>query len=292
MIGRILATTFVSVGMALAQTTLPATTAAPAKTYAFEVVSIRPNKSAPQMQQPFGPTADGYRITNMSLYAPLLTAYVPQTGTAAFNMEGQIKGLPDWFKTDRYDIDARIAQEDRAEWQKPLAQKVMLQSMLQAMFAERFKLAVHREVKESPVFSLVIAKGGIKFKETDPTVAHPGGFALPWGGVLVPAASPGSGGMSLNMYGATTASLATFLSGFGNDLGRVIQDKTGLTGTYDFLIRFPAGTLSVQNDSQGSASEPGAAIYSAVNNLGLKLEPDKGQIETLVIDHMERPSEN
>ncbi len=292
MIGRILAATIICAGTAPGQTPAPATTAPPPKTYSFEVISIRPNKSAPQAQQPFGPTADGYRITNMSLYAPLLTAYVPQTGTAAFNMEGQIKGLPDWFKTDRYDIDARIAEEDRAEWQKPLAQKVMLQSMLQAMFAERFKLAVHREVKEGPVFSLVIAKGGIKFKETDPTVAHPGGFALPWGGVLVPASSPGSGGTSLNMYGATTASLATFLSGFGNDLGRVIQDRTGLTGRYDFLIKFPAGTLSVQSDSQAGASEPGAAIYSAVNNLGLKLEPDKGQIETLVIDHMERPSEN
>ena len=63
----------------------------------------------------------------------------------------------------------------------------MLQAMLQAMLAERCKLTVHREVKEAAVYSLVVAKDGPKFKETDTTVDHPDGMKLPWGGVLVPA---------------------------------------------------------------------------------------------------------
>jgi uncharacterized protein (TIGR03435 family) len=115
----------------------------------------------------FGPTADGYRMTNMSLALPLMTAYVPQVGGTAMYGQDQVKGLPDWFMSERYDIDARIADEDRVEWQKPESQKVMLQAMLQAMLAERCKLAVHREVKEVGVSSLVVAKGGPKFKETE-----------------------------------------------------------------------------------------------------------------------------
>ncbi|MGA8708577.1 MAG: TIGR03435 family protein, partial [Steroidobacteraceae bacterium] len=106
------------------------------------------------------------------------------------------------------------------EWQKPESQKAMLQAMLQAMFVDRCKIAVHREVKEIAVHSLVVAKGGPKFKETDPTVNHPGGAKLPWGGVLVPSAA------GLSFYGASMASFASFLS----NAGRPVQDKTGLTG--------------------------------------------------------------
>ena len=171
MIGKILTMGFVCAGMAVGQavtspakagaaagpTAMTTTTAAalPAKAYAFEVISIRPNTTPmqPMMGPPqFGPTADGYRSTNQSLLIPLLTAYVPQVGgTAFYSPQDQIKGLPDWLMSERYDIDARIADEDRAEWQKPDAQKAMLQSMLQAMLVERCKLTMHREVKETGV---------------------------------------------------------------------------------------------------------------------------------------------
>src|ERR1019366_8390577 len=128
--------------------------------------------------------------------ALLMTAYVPQVGGSAMFRLDQVKGFPEWAMSERYDIDARIADEDRAEWQKPEARKTMLQAMLQAMFAQRCKLVVHREVKEvGGVSSLVVAKGGVKFKETDPTVDHPGGTQLPWGGVMIPSKD------GTNMYG-------------------------------------------------------------------------------------------
>ena len=104
----------------------------------------------------------------MSLAVLLMTAYVPQVGGTEFYTQDQIKGLPDWFNSERYDVDARIADEDRAEWQKPDAQLPMLQAMLQALLAERCKLAVHREVKEVGVSSLVVAKGGAEVQSDGP----------------------------------------------------------------------------------------------------------------------------
>jgi uncharacterized protein (TIGR03435 family) len=198
--------------------------------------------------------------------------------------------MPDWANTERYDIDARISDEDRAEWQKPEAQKVMLQSMLQAMLAERCKLVVHREVKDATVSLLVVVKGGIKFKETDPKVDPPSGIKLPWGGVM--AINPSKDGMRINMYGTSMATLAAWLSSMG--AGRTIQDKTGLTGKYDITLKFPAYNAPASNEPKGvvSADDPGSGIYSMLNDLGLKLESSKGPVETLVIDHMERPSEN
>ena len=271
-----------------ATSTNAAATATPAKAYAFDVVSIRRNVSPPSPRPYPAASADGYRMTNMPIAIVIMTAYVPQVGGSAFYAFDQIKGLPNWLMTERYDIDARIADEDRAEWQKPELQKVMLQAMLQAMLVDRCKLAVHREVNEVGVSSLVVAKGGPKFKETDPTVEHPDGMKLPWGGTMV----PGKDGMTF--YGATMASFASILSSMANG-GRPVQDKTGLTGKYDLVLTFPDQPGSAPNEQQGvtTASDPGGSmIVPMLNDLGLKLESEKAPVETLVIDHMERPSEN
>src|ERR1035441_1818859 len=141
---------------------------APVRAYAFEVISIRRNKTPTTLEvlAHDGPTADGYR-NHSPLLLPLLTAYVPQAGGAAFYTFDQIKGIPDWLVGERYDVDARIADQDRAKWKKPAAQKAMLASMLQSLLTDRCKLAVHREMKETQVTSLMVAKGGPKFKETD-----------------------------------------------------------------------------------------------------------------------------
>jgi len=317
MIGRILAVGFMCAGMVVGQaigqtatapagagasttattTTITATATIPAKAYAFDVISIRQNKTPMQggMGMPvFGATGDGYHMANQSLLIPLITAYVPQVGgTAFYNPQDQIKGLPDWFMGERYDVDARIGDEDRAEWQKPDAQKAMLQAMLQAMFAERCKLTVHREVKDVGVSSLVVAKGGPKFKETDPTVEHPDGFKLPWGGTMVMDFSNGS---KLSFYGASMASFASIMSSWGNG-GRPVQDKTGLTGKYDITLKLVEMMMGPQQGDQqngpAAANDPGVSITSLLQDqLGLKLVSEKGQVETLVIDHMERPSEN
>jgi uncharacterized protein (TIGR03435 family) len=156
-------------------------------------------------------------------------------------------------------------------------------------------LAVHREIKDASVYSLVVGKSGIKFKETDPTVDPPSGTKLPWGGVVV--SSIDSKGASMSFYGTSMASLASLLSNILSNMGHnegTVQDKTGLTGRYDFVVKFPPIEPRGQGDAQGAftAPDPSLAAFTAVEALGLKLEKSKGQVETLVIDHIERPSAN
>jgi uncharacterized protein (TIGR03435 family) len=250
----------------------------PVKPMAFEVVSIRQNLLDPPRggPPPFGATPDGYRITNMPLILPILAAFVPKAG-GAFTFD-RISGLPDWAMQTRWDIDAKVADEDRAEWQKPATQA----AMLQAMFEERCKLSTHREMKESTVYLLTVGKAGPKLKETNPDEEHPGGIKMPWGGVLVP-----SSGGAQTLYGASMTTVASVLSLFGGaNLGRQIQDKTGLTGKYDITFKPPTPP------AEGEAVDPSAMLFSLVEQLGLKLESGKSQVETLVIDHMEKPSAN
>ena len=303
MIAKMLAAWSVCAGMAVGQTApvtsaasgvaagAAATTAAaaPAKAYAFDVVSIRQNKSPQPQNFASGVTPDGYRRTYTPMWVPLMTAYLPQVGGMGYYLHDQIKGLPDWADSEKYDIDARISDKDRAAWQKPEMQQVMLQSMLQAMYVECCKLAVHREVNELPIYSMMVVKGGAKFKETDPTVDLPKGQKMDWGGVLV------LGEDGVHLYGTPMTSLASFLSAYlsmSGGVGRPIQDKTGLTGRYDVTLKFPNSDCSPPSPAEGAADDLGDVANSALNGLGLKLVPDKGPVETLVIDHMERPSEN
>ena len=130
-----------------------AVAAAPAnkKAWTFDVVSIRSSPPG-QGQQQIGPTPDGYRMRNMFLMFPILTAYVPLAGGAALNRGSE--GFPDWVINDAYDIDAKVSEGDLANWQNPALQPEMLRSMLQSMLANRLKLVVHRQhERNSRVFA-------------------------------------------------------------------------------------------------------------------------------------------
>lgn len=255
------------------------------KAWTFEVVSVRQSVSAgPQGRaaQQYGPTADGYRMTNMPLMVLLMTAYVPQgDGTALFT--NNIAGMPDWARSEGYDIYAKVGEADLDDWRNPAMQKAMLRSMLQALLADRFKLAAHPETKVVPVYALVPAKSGPRFKESIPDEPHPGTMAIPGGGGYM---APGDGGGKVRFIDTTMNAFASILS---NLAGRPVQDRTGLMGRYDLSFQKP--TIGAPLAGQ-EASDPGPTIFSAMEELGLKLEPAKGETETLVIDHVERPSEN
>jgi uncharacterized protein (TIGR03435 family) len=269
-----------------------ASATSPAKTgdgrpLAFDVVSVRRNLSGGQggpRTERFGPTPDGYRITNMPLMFAIIAAYVPQSGGGAL-FTNNILGMPEWARSENYDIDARVSEANLAEWQRPASQKMMLPAMLQALLADRFKLVAHREMKETPVFELVVGKGGPKFKESTPDEPHPNTMAIPGDGGYM---SPGDGGGKVRFFDAT---MTTFASIMSNLAGRPVQDKTGLTGRYDLSFQKPT-PMGSPSAGQQEASDPGPTIFSAMEELGLKLEPAKGSTETLVVDHVERPSEN
>jgi hypothetical protein len=233
------------------------------KPMAFDAASIRKNvdnigRCSPDQVQA---TPSGFHMTNCPLNVAVGAAYVPTRGEAlGYLVEDRIVGMPDWLTQERYDIYARIAHSDAEAWRDPARQKEMLRAMMQTLLAERCKLVVHREMKNKPIYALVTIPGG-------------SGFFV-------------RGQGSIDIYGATTGTLTLLLSG---PAGRPIVDKTGLTGHYDMHLDMGQPGPPA---ADGSA-DPGASIFSVVQEqLGLKLESQKDEVETLVIDHVERPSAN
>ena len=213
----------------------------------------------------------------------------------------QIDGDPGWFTGELYDVVAKVDQADLADWQKPEMRKTMLRAMLQAMLAERCKVAVHYGSKEAPVYDLVIAKGGPKFKRAKTVDTAELRQKHPTGGIM-----RGTGAMAVHspkttqFYAISVATLAnTILSSLAD---RPVVDKTGLTGYYDLALPSSALQPPPPPPPPPVASQPldappppleDESIFTALPEaLGLRLEPAKGRVETLVIDHVERPSEN
>lgn len=256
------------------------------KQWKFAVVSIRKNNSGGPQHRGVA-TADGYQMKNMFLGYLIRMAYVPQTGGAAFYFTDQLIGMPAWLTgdDDRYDVGAKVDEADLADWQNPAKQPAMLRSMLQAMLEDRLKLRVHRSTREASVDLLLVGKNGPKFKETNPGELHPGSRSMPGGGTL--SREQEDDQMTVHYFGISIAQLATWVLG----TGRPVEDRTGLAGRYDVTIQRPA---LQPNPPQGAISAPdlGPSAASIADQLGLKLEPSKGQVETLVIDHVERPSPN
>jgi uncharacterized protein (TIGR03435 family) len=253
--------------------------AAHSEALAFDVVSIRQNKTGGERKDE--PTPSGYRMTNMPVLFPIVTAYVPSSGNELFN-PGSVSGVPDWAKDERFDIEAKVAEADLARWQDPSQRTAMLRAMMQTLLAERFKLAVHREMKEVSMYSLVVSKSSPKLKPSVQGEAHPGGRRLPGNsGVMLPDETH----KTFQFYETSMATLAPLLS----DLtGRPVEDKTGLAGKYDFAIPMSAE----MRRGEASPGDEGPTIYSVLGEIGLKLVPVKGSVEMLVIDHVEEPSEN
>lgn len=245
----------------------------------FEVVSIRENPS-PGVPQSYGPTPDGYHMMNLPLTLPILTAYPPSNSASMFSMNNII-GIQELMHMPHYDIDARISETDRADWQDPKKQPEMLREMLQAMLADRFHLHVHREMKQQDVFLLKVTRGGPKFSKTKPDEPHPSTIALPGGGLVGPSTDN-----SYHFYDMPMSAFAPFLS---PGAGRDVQDDTGLTEHYDLTFAKPALGASTASDG---ISDAGPTIFSVLAELGLKLEPSKRDVETLVIDHIEKPTAN
>ena len=185
----------------------------------------------------------------------------------------QIIGGPAWIATDEYDVDA-VAGDER-QLNDHTAE------MLQRLLADRFKLTFHREQREMSVYALTIAKGGPKLKVADPNEAH------------------GSGCAHLGVCSFRNDPLEHFARWLQFAvLDRPVQDKTGLAGSFDFSLswtpdesQFTVMGIHAPPPTDNPNAPPG--LFTAIQEqLGLKLEPQKIPSEVLVIDHVERPSEN
>ena len=154
------------------------------KPLAFEVVSIRPSKPG----SPWGRVQvlpDGLRANGVGLWQSLAMAYFPMK----LYSPDRVLGQPSWIK-DQYDIEAKVAPADVAEWQKQGPQNLMLQAMLQQMLAERCKLTVHRIPASIAGYALVVGKSGPKLKGTPPDEIFPLGY-VPSDSGLVTGYRPG-----------------------------------------------------------------------------------------------------
>jgi bla regulator protein blaR1 len=253
---------------------LIALTIAPlARPQQFEVASIKPadpNTHGMRVQM-----APGGRLTASGVTVKFLIQQ-------AYNVKDfQITGGPGWIGSDRYDISTKAEGEGQITPEQ-------LRPMMQALLADRFKLTFHRETKEMPVYALVVGKNGPKMHESE---RHED--------------AEGRGGTQIRMSrGQITAqamSMAMLANQLSNRLGRNVLDKTGLTGNYDFTLEFtpegmqPMGMPPREGgaDAPPPVDSPGPSIFTAVQDqLGLKLESQKGPVEILILDRIERPSEN
>ncbi len=255
----------------------------------FEVVSIKANKSG-SMVIHIGFTPDGISVTNFPVHMVLREAL----GVS----DDQLLGESGWLKSDRFDIEAKVAAEDVAKL-KALTQSQRW-AMLLPVFEDRFGLKYHHESRELTQYVLVAAKGGPKIKETAAGNADASGLKTPdgkAGGESMIRVQPGE----IIGQAMPLSNLVRFLS---FQFHSPVIDKTGLTGKYDINLKWApdemeGGMMRPPDGSQPGAGNPapptttGPSIFTALEEqLGLKLEAHKEPGDAIVIDHIEQPSPN
>jgi uncharacterized protein (TIGR03435 family) len=244
---------------------------------AYEVVSIKPANPGDQ-NSGWNYLPSGFDYTNGPLFWLIYSAY----GIA---LDSQISGLPEWAKTDKYNVSSRADDETVETWKKlsKADLRKRQQLMLQALFVDRCQLKVRREVKELPVYDLVIAPGGLKMKEAAPNAQ---GSTILKQTAFFGGANEGEHTITDTTRGGTILELAQSLP---HSVGRVVVDKTGLGDkTFDYELKWSSSTQAPPD-----GGDAGPLIFKAVEEqLGLKLVPAKEPVDTFVVEHMERPSAN
>jgi uncharacterized protein (TIGR03435 family) len=309
-------------GLSCAQGTQQAWEKAAGGSRQFDVASVRENKTGGPSHSNFSldngnayftigkndvlsPSGSLFSAENQSLLRYIIFAY-KLSGTQELALRfGYFKGLespvPEWVRSSGFDIEARAPQSTT---------KDQTRLMMQSLLAERFKLVVHFETREAPVFAMVLAKAG----SVGPQLRkHPAGdncaetafptdsgngvtakqsqFAIPIPcGQLahLPPSAPAA-----RRFGGRDVPLSLLATSLPTQTGmavipRPVIDKTGLEGNYDFSLEWtPEDTSEVNNQESG-----GTFQEALKEQLGLKLQPEKGPVEVLVIDHIEPPSPN
>jgi uncharacterized protein (TIGR03435 family) len=190
---------------------------------------------------------------------------------------------PKWLDSAHFDIRAKVDEATAARLDKLDSKEKRLQSMamFQQLLADRFRLKVHWETRQLPVYALVPAKNGAKLKPADPKEG-------------VGTSSHGNGSsVKLEATGQTLAEFAQSLTADAQqDLGRTVVDQTGIQGKYDYTLNWTHDSARTSSSDSGQ-SETGPSLFTATQEqLGLKLEPTKGPVRVLVIDQAELPTEN
>jgi uncharacterized protein (TIGR03435 family) len=296
---------FIALGIVVAATPIFSQAPAEAKP-SFEVASIKPSMPGARQRitiQPGGRfVADGVPLRLLIAIAYHLQAF-------------QMSGGESWMTSDQWSIEAKAEEVSVIPpWAPPYIPEVMA-LRLQSLLEDRFALKTHRETREFQVYTLTVSKNGSKITAADPPQATPGQPGLPPPGTRPPLGPDGAMPASFAPPpGATLAGPGTILASaipmdqivmlLGRLTDRPVIDKTGLTGYFNVKLQFAPETAGGKAFGAGPAggsplappttSDPaGPSIFTAVQEqLGLKLEPAKEPVEVLVIDSVQKPSEN
>lgn len=282
-----------SIGAPASQSQSQSQAAAPA--YEYSVVSIKPNKLDTSTGRGTMNTPDGYTARNTETVILIDYAYDIQDSA-------RLAGVPGWVSSERYDVEAkmdpvvadavqRLSRDDRAAARR---------QMLQALLADRFKLEIHRERREIQVYYLIIGKTGVLLKEPVHNTSDPNVLKGPDGRPLTDFVSMQASvdGTMMRGQAVPMSSLCRTLS---RQVGRIVLDKTGLAGNFDFSLQFMPDSAAQRGESESGGGAPITpsldpsfpSIFTAVQEqLGLKLEQARTSIEVIVIDHIEKPTGN
>lgn len=268
---------------------------------AFEVVSVKRNTNANAPVSISTPPGR-YIATGVPLRLLINSAYrlAPD----------QYVGLPNWSESDRFDVSAKASDGAKPE---------DLQPMLQSLLAERFKLVAHMETRDAPIYALVMARDDRRLgpqiarstMDCGPILAARQAEARGRGPVPVRVPVLGQderpvcgiratrrqtpGGATLNGYIAGNTTIARLAEQFRGELRRLVVDRSGLMGEFDFDLQYaPARDLSTAPAAGATpVTDEGPSLFTALQEqLGLKLESTRGPVEYLVIDRVERPTED
>jgi uncharacterized protein (TIGR03435 family) len=288
--------------------TLPSRAQSPDTRPVFEVATVKPSiVDFNHCGGGDGPAGPGRLVLKCAIVANLIQqAYAVFANGLSLNPQTfPISGAPAWLDSDHYDITAKVDANPPPE--------ILMGPMLQTLLEDRFRLKLHRETREIPVYALTVAKGGLKLKRLEKPDCDPVDIAK----ILAPPAAGqpppnfcgaarfgrNRGILTLNIHTMSLKEFSQYISRgpLGPQLDRPVIDKTGIDGIFDFHLEFapdqntPGFLLQLRRPpGAASADDPsGPSIFTALpEQLGLKLEPTKGPGEFLVIDHVEKPSEN
>ena len=247
-------------GAAVAQSPAPGPT--------FEVASVKPNNSGASNSLSNVRPGGRYTATNVALRLLIREAYNLR--------DAQLIDAPPWTMAEHFDIAAKAAGETEYK-------EILL--MLQSLLAERFRLTVHKDTRELPIYALVVARSDGKlgpqlvqapFDCTDPANKQAAEKVAAQCGTSVNTSS-----VSAKLQGnfIPLSQLATVLSGFA---GRIVLDRTGLADAFNVTLAWTPNQ---------TADTSGASLFTAVQEqLGLKLEPSRGPVDVIVVDRVERPT--
>lgn len=252
----------------------------------FEVASIKPGRSGAQSKNPFAFSerpGGNYLVRGVTIRSLISYAY-------GIGFAPELSGGPKWIGTDTFDIEAKPDEVEAATLNKLSRndKEEQMRLMVQSLLTERFNLKVSFEKRDVPMYTLVVAKGGLKCtKSIDQALPAPGQRFPVMSPPPPPPPAPASGIVSgENRFTPKRWPLSLIVAHLSTQQevgGRMVVDKTGLEGDYDCYLSW----------AREGSDFPGPSFFTAIQEqMGLKLKATKGPVEVLVVDHIDHPSAN